>query len=129
RVAGAAGDEHREFWRSVVDWLAPAVTDLRIDTPRPIAAVGLPVIVHVEAGGMRPPLQLRRPDGSLESLAQAPGVDPHHTRLAFLPTDTGVYTIAVEESDVAAAVRVIPRGRSEPSAGGSSPSSTRTSDS
>ena len=132
RVAGAAGDEHREFWRSVVDWLAPAVTDLRIDTPRPIAAVGLPVIAHVqvnvEAGGMRPPLQLRRPDGSLESLAQAPGVDPHHTRLAFLPTDTGVYTIAVEESDVAAAVRVIPRGRSEPSAGGSSPSSTGTDD-
>jgi len=119
RVAGAAGDEHREFWRSVVDWLAPPATDLRIDTPRPVSAAGLPVIVDVEARGTPPLLRLRRPDGTLETLAPAPGGGPHHARLAFLPTDTGVHTLIAEHGAAEAAVRVAPRGGTDQSTGGS----------
>jgi hypothetical protein len=119
RVAGAAGDEHREFWRSVVDWLAPPATDLRIDTPRPVSAAGLPVTVDVEARGTPPLLRLRRPDGTLETLATAPGGGPHHARLAFLPADTGVHTLIAEHGAAEAAVHVAPRGGTDLSTGSS----------
>jgi hypothetical protein len=118
RVAGAAGDEHREFWRSVVDWLAPPATDVRIDTPHPVSAAGLPVTVDVEARGTPPPLLLRSPDGTLETLAPAPGGGPRHARLAFLPTDTGVYMLIGEHGAAEAAVRVAPGGGIDLSAGG-----------
>jgi hypothetical protein len=117
RVAGAAADEHREFWRSIVDWLAPPATDLRIDTPHPVSAAGLPVTVDVETRGTPPPLSLRSPDGTLETLASAPGGGPHHARLAFLPTDTGVYTLIAERGAAEGAVRVA-RGGIDLSAGG-----------
>jgi hypothetical protein len=119
RVAGAAGDEHREFWRSVVDWLAPTATDVRIETPHPVSAAGLPVTVDVEARGTPPPLRLRSPDGTLETLAPAPGGGLHHARLAFLPTDTGVYTLITEHGAAEAAVRVAPRGGTDLSTGSS----------
>jgi hypothetical protein len=117
RVAGAAGDEHREFWRSVVDWLAPPATDLRIDTPHPVSAAGLPVTVDVEARGTPSSIRLRRPDGTLEVLAPAPGGGPHHARLAFLPTDTGVYTLITEQGAADAAVRIAPRRGTDGSTG------------
>src|SRR5690606_29434084 len=85
RVADDAGDEHREFWRSLVDWLASLPADLRVVNRHPISAAGLPVTIDVEAGGTPPPLRLRRPDGSLETLAQAPGVGQHDARATFLP--------------------------------------------
>lgn len=112
RVAGAAGDEHREFWRSVVDWLAPPASDLRIETPHAVSPAALPVTVDVESRGAPPPIRLRRPDGTLETLATAPGGGPHHTRLAFLPTDTGVYTLITEQGAAEAAVHVAPGGGS-----------------
>jgi hypothetical protein len=117
RVAGAAGDEHREFWRAVVDWLAPPATDLRIDAPDPVSAAGLPVTIDVEARGALPPLRLRHPDGTLETLAPAPGGGPRHARLTFLPTDTGVYTLIAEHGAAEAAVRVAPRGGIDVSSG------------
>ena len=122
RVAGGAADEHREFWRSIVDWLAPLAIDLRIATPHPVSAAGLPVTLDVEAAGTPPPLRLRRPDGTLETLAPESG-GPHHTRLAFLPTDSGVHTLIAEDGTAVAAVRAAPRGTDVSAA--SSPASPR----
>lgn len=125
RLAGGAADEHREFWRSVVDWLAPPATDVRIETPHAVSVAGLPITAGVEAGGTPPPLRLRRPDGTLETLAPAPVGGPHHARLRFVPTDTGVHALITADRGAVAAVRVVPSDGTEPSAAGSPGSAPR----
>jgi hypothetical protein len=118
RVAAGRADEHREFWRSLVDWLAP-LPDARVETPQPVAAVGLPVPVDIESGSPLPPVRLRRPgresrapvsdageslaaageDGELLSPARGGGA--HRDRFVFLPTDTGVFTLVVGGREIA----------------------------
>jgi hypothetical protein len=93
--------EHREFWRSLVDWLASAPRDsVTVDMPEPVGAVGAAVEVRVYApaagAGPLPPLTLARPDGRREALPLAP--DPRRPgtlRAGFVPDRPGVYSLTV----------------------------------
>lgn len=119
RVAAGRSDEHREFWRSLVDWLAPLPDVARVETPQPVAAVALPVPVDIEAGTPLPPIRLRRPgresraSGSdaggplatagdaAELLSPARGAGTHRDRFVFLPVDTGVHILVVDDREIA----------------------------
>jgi len=91
--------EHREFWRSLVDWLAAAPRDsLAVEVPEPVGAVGAAAAVRVFApagrAGPLPRLVLARPGGRRESLPLAP--DPRRPgtlRARFVPDRPGVYTL------------------------------------
>jgi hypothetical protein len=99
RMEGGRVAEHREFWRSLVDWLASAPRDsVTVEVPAPIGAVGAAAEVRVYAPGGAaplPPLTLARPDGSREALPLAP--DPRRPgvlRASFVPDRPGVYSLA-----------------------------------
>jgi hypothetical protein len=110
RVAGGWIDEHREFWRSLVDWLSPAPAGSVITTPNAHVAGGLPVRAHVE-GATGASLVLRRPDGRTEALPLQPGLAAGAAHMAFLPVDTGIHAIATADGRTLAAVRA---GRTPP---------------
>jgi hypothetical protein len=110
RVAGGWIDEHREFWRSLVDWLSPAPDGPVITTPRADVAVGLPVRALVE-GETIGSLVLRRPDGRTEALPLSRGLSAGAAHMAFLPVDTGIHAIATADGRTLAAVRA---GRTVP---------------
>jgi hypothetical protein len=100
--------EHREFWRALVDWLASAPRDpLAISVPEPVAPAGTRREVIVYATGVvPPPLVVTRPGRRADTLALAadparPGV----LRTAFVPADTGLYTLAFAGRPASAAVR------------------------
>jgi hypothetical protein len=109
RVAGGRIDEHREFWRSLVDWLAPRPPVPHVDVPYTIVETGLPVQVDVDAGTPLPPLRLRRPDGAAEPLPRSVGTaDRAYYR--FLPADTGLHAVLLPGDSVLAAVRALAAG-------------------
>ncbi|MBR9988350.1 MAG: hypothetical protein KFH98_01280 [Gemmatimonadetes bacterium] len=110
RVAGGWIDEHREFWRSLVDWLSPPPAGPTITTPHAHVAEGLPVRMIVE-GATSGSLVLRRPDGRTESLPLQPDLAPGAALLAFIPVDTGLHTIATADGVTRTAVRA---GRTAP---------------
>ncbi len=93
--------EHREFWRSLVDWLAAAPRDsVAVEVPEPVGTVGAAAEVRVFAPaagtGPLPQLTLGRPDGRREALPLAP--DPRRPgalRAGFVPDRPGVYSLAV----------------------------------
>ncbi len=93
--------EHREFWRSLVDWLASAPRDpVAVQVTEPVGTVGAAAEVRVFApaagAGPLPPLVLARPDGRREALPLAP--DPRRPgvlRAGFVPDRPGVYSLAV----------------------------------
>ncbi|CAN5882987.1 hypothetical protein BH23GEM9_BH23GEM9_26560 [soil metagenome] len=111
RVAGGWVDEHREFWRSLVDWLSPAPDGPVVATPHANVAPGLPVRASVE-GATSGGLVLRRPDGRTESLRLNPGLGAGPALIAFLPVDTGIHAMATPDGRTVAAVRA---GRTTPS--------------
>ncbi|MFL5538116.1 MAG: hypothetical protein ACJ8J0_03955 [Longimicrobiaceae bacterium] len=96
RIAG-----HREFWRSLVDWLASARPEpLSIHLSDATGPVGARREVRVydsraQAGGPPPPILLTRPGGSADTLRLArdpssPGV----FSASFVPAAAGLYTLA-----------------------------------
>lgn len=101
--------EHREFWRSIAEWLAGGIrgaTRVRIEAP--IGPVGHPVEVQLFAYGPQPDgngggdvpvvpdLVLTRPDGRTESLSPVPDpIQPGTFHFAFVPAAEGVHALAV----------------------------------
>jgi hypothetical protein len=124
RMEAGRVDEHREFWRSLADWLAgQGSAPLRVHLPATEGPTG--AAVHVELyghasapggavthGGAPPVLRLERPDGTSELLvagrpasAQAGAGAEGHTpvwRAAFLPVTEGVYRIGLAGGEAAA---------------------------
>ncbi|HEX2091252.1 MAG TPA: hypothetical protein VHG28_02575 [Longimicrobiaceae bacterium] len=100
--------EHREFWRSLVDWLASAPRDtLLVEVAEPVGIPGVPVEVRVftrtGSGEPRrfapderlPELSLARPGGSPERLPLRPDPErPGVLRTVFVPAAPGVYSLA-----------------------------------
>jgi hypothetical protein len=103
RVAGGWVDEHREFWRALVDWLSPAPEDPVVTIPHTHFAEGLPVRAQVE-GATNGSLVLQRPDGRTEPLPLSSGPANGGAYIAFVPVDTGVHTIATADGRTVAAV-------------------------
>lgn len=107
RMEAGKSDEHREFWRGMVDWLAggarggptAAVED-------PLGPVGGRAEVRVFAYGEATPLvSLRRPGGEAEPLPLRADPDaPGLLRASFVPAEAGVHALLVGDS-VATAMR------------------------
>ncbi|MBB4639284.1 hypothetical protein [Longimicrobium terrae] len=103
--------EHREFWRALVDWLASAPRDpLTIQLPEPVAPAGarreLIVYAAPDAAAEVPALIVRSPGRGTDTLALA--ADPARAgvlRAAFVPADTGLYTVAFAGRGTSAAFR------------------------
>ncbi|MFL5383708.1 MAG: hypothetical protein ACJ8GN_14405 [Longimicrobiaceae bacterium] len=96
RIAG-----HREFWRSLVDWLASARPEpLSIHLPDVTGPVGVRREVRVydsrpQANGPPPPLVITRPGGAVDTLRlvrepSSPGV----YGASFVPAAEGLHTVA-----------------------------------
>jgi hypothetical protein len=101
--------EHREFWRALVDWLASAPRDpLTISVPEPVAPAGVQreVIVYAMADAAPPPVVVTRPGRLADTLAlSADPARPGVLRTAFVPADTGLYTLAFAGRGPSAALR------------------------
>ena len=110
RMEAGRIDEHREFWRGLVDWLASAPRDPLV--LRPAASVG-PVGVRQEvsvfaAGGAPAPgaLVLGRPGGGVDTLPLT--ADPARRgalTASFVPASAGVHTVTVPGSSARAGFR------------------------
>jgi hypothetical protein len=96
RIAG-----HREFWRSLVDWLASARPEpLAIHLSDATGPVGARREVRVydsraQAGGPPPPLVITRPGGAADTLrlVRDPS-SPSVFSASFVPAAAGLYTLA-----------------------------------
>ncbi|HEY0021679.1 MAG TPA: hypothetical protein VGB24_02185 [Longimicrobium sp.] len=101
--------EHREFWRALVDWLASAPRDpLTISVPEPVGPAGVQrqVIVYAMAEAAPPPLIVTRPGRLADTLAlSSDPARPGVLRTAFVPADTGLYTLAFAGRTPSAALR------------------------
>ncbi|HLL84525.1 MAG TPA: hypothetical protein VK420_17805, partial [Longimicrobium sp.] len=118
RMEGGRIDEHREFWRGVVDWLASAPRDPI--TIRPAESVGAPgvrqeVAVFASEGATPPTaLLITRPGAPAETLRLA--ADPSRPgvlRAAFVPAAAGVYTLTVPGTSARAAFRADPSAEAD----------------
>ena len=105
--------EHREFWRSLVDWLASAPRGgLSVQVPEPVSAAGGAREVRVfdarpDAGGPVPPLVVARPGGRADTLALSRDADqPGVLRASFVPAAPGLYTFALAGAAPSAGMRV-----------------------
>ncbi|MBA2243486.1 MAG: hypothetical protein H0W11_00895 [Gemmatimonadetes bacterium] len=110
--------EHREFWRSLVDWLASGVREARVVAiAEPLAPTGLPVSVRVFATDVQgrpedlsapPRLTVTRPDGSSDTLALRP--DPRRPGVleaALVPAAEGLHSFALDGDPAGAALRAV----------------------
>jgi hypothetical protein len=104
RMEGGNVAAHREFWRSLVDWLAPAPGTFA-EVRSGLAAPGVPTAVEVL--GSVGAVFVHRPDGTTERLPLQPTLDESLARIAFVPIDTGVHVLRVDGAAVAA-VRAVP---------------------
>ncbi|HEY0151566.1 MAG TPA: hypothetical protein VGB92_06190 [Longimicrobium sp.] len=98
RMEGGRMDEHREFWRGLVDWLASAPRDpITIRPAESVGAIGVrqEVAVFASEGATLPnTLLINRPGAPPDTLrlaedAARPGV----LRTSFVPAADGVYTL------------------------------------
>ncbi|HEV2149593.1 MAG TPA: hypothetical protein VGR37_19485, partial [Longimicrobiaceae bacterium] len=110
RMEAGAVEEHREFWRSLVDWLASAPRDsLVAGIAEPVGPVGVPVEVRVFAPGSgepSPTLMLSGPGGRREALpVAADPARPGVLRTRFVPARAGLYTLAFADGEPAAGFR------------------------
>ncbi len=98
--------EHREFWRSLVDWLASAPRGgAAVELPRAGGATGVPVEVRVFPGSGEAPasLSLVRPGGARERLPLRPDpARPGTLRAVFVPAAPGVHALGVGDGAPAA---------------------------
>jgi hypothetical protein len=101
--------EHREFWRALVDWLASAPRDpLTISVPEPVGPAGVQreVIVYAMGEAAPPPVVVIRPGRRADTLAlSSDPARPGVLRTAFVPADTGLYTLAFAGRAPSAALR------------------------
>jgi hypothetical protein len=93
--------EHREFWRSLVDWLASSRPDpLSIHLADATGPVGVRREVRVydsraQANGPPPPLVITRPGGAADTLRLArDGTSFGVFRASFVPAAEGLHTLA-----------------------------------
>ncbi|HSU14567.1 hypothetical protein [Longimicrobium sp.] len=103
--------EHREFWRSLADWLSSARPEpLSIQLADASGATGVRREVRVfdarEPDAPPPPLVVTRPDRATDTLrltrdAASPGV----LRASFVPAAEGIYTFAFAGQPPRAAFR------------------------
>jgi hypothetical protein len=109
RMEAGRISEHREFWRALVDWLASAPRDpLTISVPEPVGPAGVQreVVVYAMADDTPPPLIVIRPGRRADTLAlSADPARPGVLRTAFVPADTGLYTLAFAGRTPTAALR------------------------
>lgn len=130
RMEAGRVEEHREFWRGLVEWLAgegPDAPPVRVSTG--VGAAGVPVVLErfpVQDGGEGGAFLLEHPDGARE-LLQAEAPDPGGSlRAAFLPVGEGVYRIEGGEGTTPTGFRAVAPGAAgatrqapgEPVAGG-----------
>lgn len=103
RLEAGQVEAHREFWRSLVDWLAGGLRDsLLVRLPATMVAPGTTVElqVHVADGATVPELALTRPDGEVELLDLAPARDGSGAlRATILPDRPGLHTIGLAAHD------------------------------
>ncbi|HET7460300.1 MAG TPA: hypothetical protein VFJ82_03595, partial [Longimicrobium sp.] len=106
--------EHREFWRSLVDWLSSARPEpLAIRLSAAAGGVGVRREVTVydargQAGAAVPPLVVTRPGGAADTLRlardpSAPGV----LRGSFVPAAPGLHTLAIAGQPPGAGYRAV----------------------
>jgi hypothetical protein len=104
--------EHREFWRSLVDWLASARPEplaIRLDAASGPAGLARDITIYDsrgQAGAYGPDLVVTRPGGARETLrlardAAAPGM----LRGSFVPATQGLYAFAFAGQQPRAAFR------------------------
>lgn len=105
--AGRTG-EHREFWRSLVDWLSGGADPSPAIRPEEaFGAPGVPTFVRVTGGSADSTLTVQGPGGEPELLPLRPDPVNPETRLAhFVPPDSGLYTFAFPGAEPSAALRV-----------------------
>jgi hypothetical protein len=114
RMEAGRTEEHREFWRSLTDWLA---ADGRVWPRMHLAATtgptGLPATVDLFAadGAVVPVLRLERADGAEEQLVPAPDAwRDGFWRVAFLPAHPGLYRLRIgDEAEPRTAYRAVDR--------------------
>ncbi|HEV2131138.1 MAG TPA: hypothetical protein VGR27_08545 [Longimicrobiaceae bacterium] len=110
--------EHREFWRSLVDWLAAGVREARIvAVEEPLAPTGAAVVVRVFAAdeqgrpetlSARPRLTVNRPDGSSDTLALRP--DPRRPGVldaTLVPAAKGLHSFVLDGAVAGTAFRAV----------------------
>ncbi len=111
RMEGGRMDEHREFWRGLVDWLASAPREPL--TIRPAESVGAPgvrqeVAVFASEGAMPSVLLITRPGARADTLRLVPGpVRPRVLHASFVPAVDGVYTLAIPGISTRAGFRAL----------------------
>jgi len=104
--------EHREFWRSLVDWLASSRPEpLSIQIAGATGPVGVRREVRVydsraQANAPLPPLLIARPGGAIDTLrlahdASSPGI----VQASFVPAVEGLHTLAFAGGTPRAAFR------------------------
>ena len=114
RMEGGRIDEHREFWRGLVDWLASAPRDpLTIRPAESVGAVGVRQEVAVfPADGAAPPpsILLARPGAAPDTLPLATDpARPSVLRASFVPADDGVHALTIPNSAARAGFRALRR--------------------
>lgn len=106
--------EHREFWRSLVDWLSSARPEpLAIRVASATGPIGTRRDVRVfdargQAGAPVPPLVVTRPGGGVDTVRlardpRAPGV----LRGSFVPAAPGMYALAIAGQPPTAGFRAV----------------------
>lgn len=93
--------EHREFWRSLVDWLASARSEpLAVSLDAASGPVGGRRAITIydsrePANQPMPPLLVTRPGGGVDTLRLTPdATEPNVLRGSFIPATDGLYTFA-----------------------------------
>ncbi|HEV7590233.1 MAG TPA: hypothetical protein VGO40_19090 [Longimicrobium sp.] len=104
--------EHREFWRSLVDWLAssrPEPLSIHIADATGPVAVRREVRSYDSRGELTaavPPLLIARPGGAVDTLRLArDGSSPGVFRASFVPAAEGLHTLAFAGEPPSAAFR------------------------
>lgn len=113
RMEGGRIDEHREFWRGLVDWLASAPRDpLTIRPAESVGAIGVrqEIAVYAADGAAPPSILLARPGAAPDTLPLA--ADPARAgvlRASFVPAADGVHTLTIPNSTGRAGFRALRR--------------------
>ena len=102
RMEAGRLDEHREFWRALVDWLASAPRGaLTVSLPEPLGPVGARREARVfdasgDTSAAAPRLVVSRPGGGADTLPLTRDRDdPRVLRGAFVPAAPGVHAFAL----------------------------------
>jgi hypothetical protein len=110
--------EHREFWRSLVDWLSSARPEplaVQLSAASGPAGIRRDVRVFDSRGqaGPVPPLVVTRPGRTVDTLALTPdAASPGVLRASFVPAADGVYTLGFAGQPPRAAFRAVSGGAS-----------------